>query len=278
MKIYDCFTYCGEDELLKIRFKTLYNQVDKFVIIEGNKFFNGIEKKQQFDINKFKKFKSKINYFFIKDFPRHDGNNWKYEYFQRNKISIGLKEAQKDDIILVSDADEIPNLTNKNFTKYDSTIFLQKMYYYKLNIVCYQGLKFKDKWAGTKSCKFKFFDTAQKVREFRVKSYPWWRIDRKMNRYLENEGGWHFAFLMSSEKISKKLLRFSHEIKHVLQKKKINIKKFSDKKNINDKIKNMNDIYGRKNIKLKVINIDSTFPEEIYKNKKKYKNLINNFT
>lgn len=83
---------------------------------------------------------------------------------------------------------------------------------------------------------------------------------------------------MSSEKISKKLLRFSHEIKHVLQKKKINIKKFSDKKNINDKIKNMNDIYGRKNIKLKVINIDSTFPEEIYKNKKKYKNLINNFT
>ena len=278
MKIYDCFTYCGEDELLKIRFKTLHNQVDKFIIIEGNKFFNGVKKKQQFNINKFKQYKSKINYFFIKDFPIHDGNNWKYEYFQRNKISIGLKEAQKDDIILISDADEIPNLTNKDFTKYDSTIFLQKMYYYKLNIVCYKGLKFKDKWAGTKSCKFKFFDTAQKVREFRVKTYPWWRIDRKMNRYLEYNGGWHFAYLMSSEQISKKLLRFSHEIKHVLQKKKVNIKKFSNKKNINNKIKNMSDIYGRKNIKLKVVKIDSSFPKEIHKNIKKYKNLISNFT
>ena len=41
MKIYDCFTYCGEDELLKIRFETFYKKVNKFVIIEGNRFFNG---------------------------------------------------------------------------------------------------------------------------------------------------------------------------------------------------------------------------------------------
>ena len=41
MKIIDCFTYCGEDLLLKIRLDTLYNLVDKFVIVEGNKYFNG---------------------------------------------------------------------------------------------------------------------------------------------------------------------------------------------------------------------------------------------
>ena len=83
MKIYDCFTYCGEDRLLEIRFKTLFNKVDKFVIIEGNRFFNGNIKKKKFDINKFNEFRSKINYFYIEDFPKHDGNNWNYEYFQR---------------------------------------------------------------------------------------------------------------------------------------------------------------------------------------------------
>ena len=45
MKIYDCITYCGEDLILKIRFETLYNQVDKFIIIEANKYFNGEKNK-----------------------------------------------------------------------------------------------------------------------------------------------------------------------------------------------------------------------------------------
>ena len=44
MKIYDCLPYCGEDLLLKIRFETLYKDVDKFVIIEGNRYFNGEKK------------------------------------------------------------------------------------------------------------------------------------------------------------------------------------------------------------------------------------------
>jgi len=275
MKIYDCFTYCGEDELLKIRFETLYKKVNKFVIIEGNRFFNGEKKKKLFNINKFKKYKKKIHYFFLKDFPKHDGNNWNYEFFQRNKISLGLKNINQNDIVLVSDADEIPNLNNKTFMKYDSTIFFQNMYYYKLNVHCYDGLKWKDKWPGTKGCKFKFFETAQKVRELRVKKYPWWRIDRKMSRYIENNGGWHFAYLMSTSEISKKLSRFSNEKKHVLNKKKVNVKKLNGKEIIEKKIKNMHDIYGRKNIKLKTVKIDNTFPSAVYKNIKKYKNFIN---
>lgn len=55
MKIYDCITYCGEDLLLQIRFETLNNEVDKFIIIEGNRYFNGETKPKFFDLNKFKK-------------------------------------------------------------------------------------------------------------------------------------------------------------------------------------------------------------------------------
>ena len=50
MKIFDCFRYCGEDLLLKIRLKTLFNQVDKFVIVEGDKYYNGEKKKQLFNL------------------------------------------------------------------------------------------------------------------------------------------------------------------------------------------------------------------------------------
>ena len=68
MKIYDCITYCGEDLLLKIRFETLNNQVDKFIIIEGNRYFNGDKKPKFFDLNKFKKFKKKLNIIILKIF------------------------------------------------------------------------------------------------------------------------------------------------------------------------------------------------------------------
>ena len=75
MKIYDCFRYCGEELLLNLRLKTLYDEVDKFVIIEGDKYYNGETKKQLFDINKFKDFKKKIDYYFIDNFPIYNAKN-----------------------------------------------------------------------------------------------------------------------------------------------------------------------------------------------------------
>ena len=274
MKILDCFGFCGENEILEIRLETLFEYVDKFIIIEGNKFFNGVSKKKLFNIENFKKYKSKIRYFFIENFPEHNGNNWIYENYQRNQIKLGLNNLNPNDLILISDVDEIPNLENKKFMNFDSTVFLQDMYYYKFNIHLSKGLKWRNKWAGTKSCKFKFFKTAQNVREFRVKNYPWWRFDRKIKRYIEPNGGWHFAYLMNTEDISKKISGFAHEVSHVLSSKNFNIEALSDQNYINQKIKNMEDIYGRKNIKLKVVNIDTSFPKEIFENVYKYQDLI----
>ena len=65
MKIYDCITYCGEELLLKIRLETLYEKIDKFIIVEANRYFNGEKKPQLFDINKFQKFKSKIDFYYV---------------------------------------------------------------------------------------------------------------------------------------------------------------------------------------------------------------------
>lgn len=266
MKIYDCFTYCGEDLLLKIRLESLFNQVDKFIIIEGNKFFNGEAKSKLFDINKFKKYQKKISYYFIEDYPKHTGNNWEYEFYQRNQIKRGLTGLIDEDIILISDVDEIPKLDNKNYLKYDSAVFMQNMYYYKFNIHYYSGLKWNNKWPGTKSCKFKFFESAQNVREFRNKDIPKWRIDQKITRHLEWDGGWHFSYLMNENDISNKLKRFDHEINHLLKNKKYNKDKLASLKNINLRIKSLKDPYDREDVKLKKVSIDHGFPKYILEN------------
>ena len=134
MKVYDCITYCGEDLLLKIRFETLFNKVDKFIIVEASKYFNGEDKPKLFNIKNFDRYKNKIDFYYIDNLPKFNGNNLEYEYFIKNQIKRGLNNLDPDDIILISDADEIPNLESEKYKKFDSTVFLQKMYYYKFNI------------------------------------------------------------------------------------------------------------------------------------------------
>ena len=267
MKIIDCITYCGEDLLLKIRFETLYNQVDKFIIIEANKYFDGNPKPKFFDHKKFYKYSNKIEYYYIENLPKYNGNNLEYEIFIKNQIARGLNNLDDEDIVLISDADEIPNLKNDKFKKYDSAVFLQKMYYYKFNINVYEGLKFKNKIACTKSCKFKFFKSFQQVRQFRVKNIPWWRFDQKIKRYVEKDGGWHFSFLMNSEDIKSKLSRFEHEIKHLKKEDGYILSDLMDIKRIENNIINLKDPYDRDHVKLKKVKIDESFPKYILENK-----------
>ena len=274
MKIYDCITYCGEDLLLNIRFETLNNEVDKFIIIEGNRYFNGDKKLKFFDLNKFKKFEKKIEYYYIEDFPKHNGDNYEYEHYQRNQIIKGFSGLEPNDIVLLSDADEIPNLKNKKFLDFDTTIFLQNMYYYKFNIHFYKGLKWNNKSAGTRSCKFKFFETGEQMRRYRVKNIPWWRFDRKIKRHIEFDGGWHFAFLMDVKDINEKLKRFNHEIAHLHKNKKYDTNNLLDLTKIQKRITEFKDPYNRDDVKLQKVKIDNSFPEYILKNINKYSDYI----
>ena len=267
MKIYDFIIYFGEVLLLNLRFETLYNQIDKFIIIEANKYFNGNPKPKFFDHKKFHKYSNKIEYYYIENLPKYNGNNLEYEIFIKNQIAIGLKNLDDEDIVLISDADEIPNLKNDKFKNHDSAVFLQKMYYYKFNINVYEGLKFKNKIACTRSCKFKFFKSFQQMREFRVKNIPWWRFDQKIKRYVEEDGGWHFSFLMNSMDIKSKLSRFEHEIKHLKKEDEYILSDLMNIKRIENNIINLKDPYDRDHIKLKKVKIDESFPKYILENK-----------
>jgi beta-1,4-mannosyl-glycoprotein beta-1,4-N-acetylglucosaminyltransferase len=222
--------FFDEEMLLELRLNTLDQFVDKFVIVESSYTHSGKEKKLIFDINKYSKFKKKINYIVLKEPPegimevtKSDDerqisikeilNALKRENLQRNLIFNGLKDADKDDWIIISDLDEIPDLTNINFNNIKNRIifFKQKVFYYKLN------LELKTlRWIGSKACRKKDLKSPQWLRNIKDKIYPKWRIDilfskRKYNDifFVEN-GGWHFSFVKNPEDIEKKLKSYLH--------------------------------------------------------------------
>jgi beta-1,4-mannosyl-glycoprotein beta-1,4-N-acetylglucosaminyltransferase len=265
MKIFDCITYLNENLVLDLRLNILEEYVDYFVIVEGSKTHSGKNKKIFFDINKFKKFKSKIRYFCIKNMPKSK-NPWELENFQRNQIMRGLNDAQPNDLILISDADEIPDLRkikSLNNIKNKIYTFSQKCFYYKLNLLN----KKNTPWHGTKLVSFNYLKkkSPQYFRSYKIKKYPFWRIDKPSNINIIKNGGWHFSFLNNKKGIKFKLQSFAHQ--------ELNNKKFTDLSKINYKIKNQEDLFDNK-VKLKKVLINNFYPTYIKKNKIKFKNWI----
>ena len=116
MAIYDCFQYFDEDHMVDLRLNILNQYVDYFVISESTKTHQGENKKINFDIKKFSKFKDKIK-FIVADyskeinFKKHIGGESPIEQHQRNSLIKGIEDASSEDLIILSDSDEIPDLT-----------------------------------------------------------------------------------------------------------------------------------------------------------------------
>ena len=169
MKIYDCFMYFDEEVVVDVRLHTLNEFVDYFVIVESRFTHKGESRELKFDHKKFEKFKDKIIYIIDEEaYPQtqeiqtensEDEKSIKLifnaayrENGQRNLLLKGLKEANDEDLILISDVDEIPKLNNLNFKNINEKIILfkQDMFYYKFNLRSTNLL-----WPGTRACKKK---------------------------------------------------------------------------------------------------------------------------
>ncbi|MDA8867478.1 hypothetical protein N9H84_04485 [Candidatus Pelagibacter sp.] len=232
MKIYDCFMYFDEDLVLDLRFNVLNKYVDYFVIVESIFTHKGDKRNLKFDIKKFKKFEDKIIYLIYDQNPsniknikpddtdyvkscKHIENAIFRENGQRNFINEALNNANNEDIILVSDVDEIPNLENVNLKKKKAKIILfnQDMFYYKFNLKLPNLV-----WTGTKACKKKDFKSAQWLRNIKDRKYPYYRIDTFFSKkkyincdFIDN-GGWHFTNIKTAEQIKLKLESYLHHI------------------------------------------------------------------
>jgi beta-1,4-mannosyl-glycoprotein beta-1,4-N-acetylglucosaminyltransferase len=230
MKIFDCFMFYDEELLLEIRLNILDEYVDYFVIVESEFFHNGKKRDLKFNINKFKKFKDKIVYIVHTAKPKgiikldtNDNDNTKSyklifnahtrENDHRNCISQGLTEARDDDLILISDVDEVPNFDSIDVSKISNQIiiFQQEIFYYKFNRYLPNFT-----WYGTKACKKKKLISPQWLRNIKNKTFPFWRIDTFLskNRYINKifipNGGWHFSNIKNADDIELKLKSYLH--------------------------------------------------------------------
>ncbi len=292
MKIFDCTIYHNEDFIMDLRLNILNKFVDKFVICESKYTHSGREKKLNFDINKFSSFKDKIIYLVDEDGPNNlilnknqkessdlmRSNAIKRVAYQRNFLRSGLKEANDNDIILYSDNDEIPNLENikKYILKSKISIFKQKLFYYKFNLLCD-----RIPWYGTRACKKKDLPNFELLRVIKAKKYPFYRIDTyfKKNKYMNlqiiENGGWHFTRIISPKEIHERELDTEHHDEYRLSKK--NPEKIADliKRRVidHDHLADQSEYKYSKEFELKRFPINN-LPDYISKNISKYKNFI----
>lgn len=243
-QVYDAFLFFNELDLLEIRLNELSGTVDKFVLVESDTTFTGQPKPYYYNENKerFKAFADKIIHIMVTDSPKTD-SPWDAETYQRDAIYRGLQNCSPNDVILISDVDEIPNveaIRNYNPTNGVSLLQQRPSFYY-LN--CVSNFLWWNAKIGTWGDVQK--ETASQIRA-------------NNHRPVIENGGWHFTGLGGIKSILTKLDAFSHS--------EYNTEHFRDKDLLEIKIKNGWDIYDRIGVISTYWDINDTFPKYIRDN------------
>ena len=224
MKVYDCFTFYNEFELLELRLKSLWDVVDYFVIAEADKKHTNEPKPYYFweRQDEFKEFWPKIRHLPVEmNVPYKGVGDWSIENAQRNALIYGLEDAEPDDLIMISDLDEIPSpdvfrrlkentilltvpyfvpenqkkigflipsgISANYYLEYGAIALEQNLYYY------YFDLMNPNISADTVLTKRKNLTTPQEMRNLR-------------NKFLRvPEGGWHFSYMGGIDRVIDKM-------------------------------------------------------------------------
>lgn len=202
--VYDCFIFNDELDLLELRLQLLHPAVDKFVLVESSRTLSGQSKPLHYAENKnrFRKFESQIIHVIA---PANELPAWEYEYFQRNCIKDGLKEAHEEDLVFISDADEIvniPEVLRVSGIKFPTLIEIPMYYYYlnvKTNFTYWVNLAASVKIILT-------IDLGP-----RNEGYP--KLDFSKISTAQCNTGWHFSYCYGTDikKYQEKIEAFSHQ-------------------------------------------------------------------
>lgn len=275
--VYDCFTFFNELDLLEIRLNILNDYVDKFVIVEATRTHANKPKDLVFQNNKkrFSAFMDKIIYVIADDFPEFE-TAWTNESYQRNCIMNGLKNCNDDDIIIISDLDEIWNPLKTDLScNHGEVIGIRNQNFMFYLNYCNYGLGVIDK---SRMIRFSFFKekisdkllpsvgTFSKSGDF-TEITP--NLIRSSKPHCIKGDGWHFTYVGGIERVKLKMSSFAHQeynkpeiVNDVFLKKQIDKGRFSI--SISDCILN----------RLFVIKVDERLPKYIQENTEKYSNLI----
>lgn len=280
--VYDCFLFFNELDLLEIRLNTLDAVVDRFVIGEATHTHQGKKKPLFFEENKerFKPFLNKIEHLVYRPDEEHLKEHWLIENNHRRSLSKVMDWAHEEDIILLSDLDEIPKPeVIREFRpegELPSTLLHHNFWYY-LNFL--QVKTNAALWYTEKSLRKMF----RKI--LKPNPYPWWpgtvigRYEQIANWDFEDlrkhredsthskikDAGWHFSYLGGIDKIVQKLESYAHS--------EYNKPAFKEPAYIKNRIQAGGDLFGGRR-KFKVLEKEDMLPDYLLENKAAYAHLF----
>ena len=224
--VYNCFSFNNELDILEMRFKELFDVVDRFVISEGNMTFGGKPKPYHFrdNLKRFGKYLSKVTHFLVDDWPNL--NPWTMEHFQRDRCMRGLSHCKDNDIIVITDADELPTAEAiKGYKIGDGVQGLEMdCYYYDMNT------KYVHKWKQSKIAPYGVLK----------KSNFWDVIYGPVQGIIPNAGR-HLCYFGGLERIIKKIEDSAHQ--------ELNTDAMKDPERIKQVVKEGKDLFGRSDVK-----------------------------
>lgn len=273
-KIYDLFLLNTEIDWLFIRLHTLFSSVDYFIVVESPITFTGHPKPLILKENweKFSEFHAKIIYHVLEDAPKNAKRTWDIEDFQRNAMFNqvvpkldGAKRAEKGDILVVSDVDEIPRpatmILLRNCDVPKRVTIRSQFYYYG-----FQWRQKGEQWAHGQATIYNGPNTILPT-DLRNGEGEWNRLNRWWEKTNIWNAGWHCSSCFSSvEAVLGKLASFSHV--------GMNQEYFRDRDRIVEKVREGKDLWNRKGIEFDRVEDNQDIPEILKLEKERFRYMI----
>jgi hypothetical protein len=264
-QVFDCFMFNGEIEVLEIRLAELDPVVDVFVLVEGTKEHSGKQKELFFRKYwpRLEKYWLKLRCVVVDDFPETE-NPWDREQHQRNAVVRGILDAGDNDLILISDVDEIPRADIVRRMREDTvnqTFGLRlRFYYFALNYRNIEGPESAITWSV--GCSYNLLEqrTPDSIR-YEVR-------DGRMEATIFDDAGWHFSYLSEVSGIRKKIAAFSHQ--------EFNTPEFINAIDVATTIQNRGDLFGRPGF-VWAITSEDELPLHVRVNRGRFSNLLLDF-
>lgn len=272
MTVYDCFMFNNELDILELRLRELEGVVDRFILVEAGEAHSGIRKPVHYDANKkrFARWADRITHIEIKSFPPNM-DAWGRENAQRNALSYGVRDLKDEDLVIISDVDEIPRASavREILTRRDvDVVGLQLTHFHlRLNYLQIHGSDPVYVWpVAAWGHAFKK-SSPQKLRDFRLSLKA-----KKLNSQLDSNlaviehAGWHFSYIGDDEHVRLKLASFAHRehaVSNVLERHGVETAM----------LKGM-DILGRDGFRWIGVAVNDYFPEEVFVHPEKYAHLL----
>lgn len=232
-RVFDCFMYNGEADVVDIRLNELSSVVDLFVVVESTMTFSGLKRTKMFDETdpRYAPFRDRIRHIMVDDMPETD-DPWVREAWQRDAITRGITDARTDDLIIISDADEIPRRSTVAFMR-DNPQHPIYALGLRLSFFYLDYCNTKGPVVGT------LINNAVRKKvlyDLRPEQIRTGVRTGAVSAVIIQNAGWHFSYLMDNEGIRRKINNFSHQ--------EYNYAEFLHGVNVEDCVRSRKDLFG----------------------------------